>query len=66
MATHSSILALKIPWAEEPGSPQGRKVSDMTEWLHFHFHIIIWSQTWIVSQDNSSSYLLLPEIKTYR
>ena len=21
MATHSSILAWKIPWAEEPGSP---------------------------------------------
>jgi len=22
MATHSSILALKIPWTEEPGRPQ--------------------------------------------
>ena len=22
MATHSSILALKIPWMEEPGGPQ--------------------------------------------
>ena len=22
MATHSSILAWKIPWAEEPGAPQ--------------------------------------------
>ena len=22
MATHSSILAWKIPWAEEPGMPQ--------------------------------------------
>ena len=22
MAPHSSILALKIPWAEEPGRPQ--------------------------------------------
>ena len=22
MATHSSILARKIPWAEEPGGPQ--------------------------------------------
>ena len=22
MATHSSILAWKIPWAEEPGGPQ--------------------------------------------
>ena len=28
MATHSSILAWKIPWTEEPGglNPQGRKV----------------------------------------
>ena len=31
MATHSSILAWRIPWAEEPGSPQGRKELDMTE-----------------------------------
>ena len=33
MATHSSILASKIPWAEEPGdySPWGHKESGMTE-----------------------------------
>ena len=33
MATHSSILAWRIPWTEEPGSysPQGHKESDMTE-----------------------------------
>ena len=33
MATHSIILALKIPWTEEPGGPQsmGCKESDMTE-----------------------------------
>ena len=24
MATHSSILAWKIPWTEEPGGPWGR------------------------------------------
>ena len=38
MATHSSILAWKIPWMEEPGkprSPWGRKEPDMTEGLHF-------------------------------
>ena len=38
MATHSSILAWRIPWTEEPGglhSPQGRKESDTTERLHF-------------------------------
>ena len=36
MATHSSILAWKIPSAEEPGglySPWGCKDSDMTEHL---------------------------------
>ena len=40
METHSSILAWKIPWTEEPGrlvSPWCRKGSDMTEQLHFHF-----------------------------
>ena len=39
MATHSSILAWKMPWMEEPGGLQswGRKDSDITEWLHFHF-----------------------------
>ena len=40
MATHSSILAWKIPWTEEPGGLQstGRKESDTTERLHFHCH----------------------------
>ena len=38
MATHSSILARKIPWTEEPGrAPWGCKESDITERLHFHF-----------------------------
>ena len=34
MVTHSSILAWKVPWTEEPGGLQymgGRKESDMTE-----------------------------------
>ena len=35
MATHSSILAWKIAWTEEPGgySPWGHKESDPTEQL---------------------------------
>ena len=40
MATHSSILAWRIPWTEEPAgySPWGHKKSDTAEWLpHFHF-----------------------------
>ena len=38
MATHSSTLALKIPWTEELGAvyyPWGRKESGTTERLHF-------------------------------
>ena len=37
MATHSSILAWRIPWTEEPGgySPWGCQESDTTERLHF-------------------------------
>ena len=33
MAAHSSILAWRIPWTEESGSPWRHKESDMTEWL---------------------------------
>ena len=36
MEAHSSILAQKIPWTEEPGgnSPNGHKESDITEQLN--------------------------------
>ena len=35
MATHSVILAQRIPWTEDSGgySPQGHRESDMTEQL---------------------------------
>ena len=38
MAAHSSILAWKIPWTEEPGglSPWGYKEFDMAERLSRH------------------------------
>ena len=41
MAPHSSTLAWKIPWAEEPGGLQsmGSLESDTTEQLHFHFSL---------------------------
>ena len=49
MATHSSILAWKIPWTEPGGLqsmesgyiPQGSKESDTTEQLSTHIHIHI-------------------------
>ena len=36
MAAHSSILAWKVPWTEEPGGlqSQGRKEPDMTARTH--------------------------------
>ena len=41
MAPHSSTLAWKIPWTEEPGGLQsvGSLESDTTERLHFHFSL---------------------------
>ena len=41
MGPHSSTLAWKIPWMEEPGGLQswGREESDTTERLHFHFSL---------------------------
>ena len=41
MAPHSSTLAWKIPWMEEPGRLQlwGREESDTTERLHFLFSL---------------------------
>ena len=46
--THSSILAQRTPWTEEPGSSWGHKESDMIEQLthmhtqtHTHTHNIL-------------------------
>ena len=42
MAPHSSTLAWKIPWTEEPGRLQSMgslRVGDTTERLHFHFSL---------------------------
>ena len=40
MATHSSILAWKIPWTKEPDrySPWGHRESDTTELLHLNLN----------------------------
>ena len=51
MAPHSSTLAWKIPWTEEPGGLQsmGSLESDTTERLHFHFSLFTfmhWRRKW--------------------
>ena len=40
MATHSSILAWRIPWKEEPGRLQsmGSQELDTTYWLNYYHH----------------------------
>ena len=39
MAPHSSTLAWKIPWMEEPGRLQSMG-SDMAKRLHFYFSLL--------------------------
>ena len=47
LATHSSILAWKIPWTEELDGLQSvdRKESDTTERLHLYFHFTAFQGT---------------------
>ena len=42
-ATHSSVLAWRIPWTEEPGRLQsmGSQQSDTTERLSTHTHVFL-------------------------
>ena len=44
MATHSSAVAWRIPWREEPGGLQsmGSKELDKTERHHIYFHSCLW------------------------
>ena len=63
MATHSSILAWRIPWMEEPGGLQSTG-SDMTERLHFRIRgrlmmVGIIGFLWLLHL-NSSKILLQP------
>ena len=47
MTTHSSILAWRIPWTEEPGggySPWDRKELDVTEMIYHTSSIL---QKWV-------------------
>ena len=43
MATHSSILAGKIPWTEKPGSPWGCKELDMSKSLSMYAYMLFLS-----------------------
>ena len=63
MATHSSILAWRIPWTEEPGGLQfiGSQRVGYEKWLNTHIHIYlstylsicIWNWLTTVRSDHS-------------
>ena len=47
MAAHSSILAWRIPWTEEPGGLQSRRSQSRARLRAHHFHshgIVSWAQ----------------------
>ena len=51
MATHSTTLAWKIPWTEEP-VVHGVAESDTTERLHF----TLWVELYLLLKDKFKSY----------
>ena len=63
MATHSSTLAWKIPWREEPGRLQsmGSQRSDMTERLHSLFFLFS-----AFSSRNTDSHLISSPVMSNR
>ena len=54
MATHSSILTWRIPWTEEPGSPQsiGSLSQIQLKQLSTHTHVVKWSESCAVVSDS--------------
>ena len=69
MGSHSSILAWKLPWTEEPGglySPWGRKESDTTERLRVHTQqrreemMVLWAR--VLSIETSLSLCLFDHL----
>ena len=63
MATHSSILAWRIPWTEEPGGLQSMEVRHnlVTKLLYIQLDIFlynIWSQNFIMNISHTFTKLL--------
>ena len=52
MATHSSILALRIPWIEEPGGLQFMGLRKIQTWLRFHNKNDVTERDWSTLDKN--------------
>ena len=46
MAPHSSTLAWKTPWTEEPGRLQSMGSLSWTQLSHFTFTSMLWRRKW--------------------
>ena len=46
MAPHSSTLAWKIPWMEDPGGPQSMGSLSQTRLTDFTFTFLHWRKKW--------------------
>ena len=59
MAIHSSTIAWKIPWTEEPGKPQSmvlqRVRSDYVTNTSFHFMFLLWASLVVLVVKNLSA-----------
>ena len=58
MATHSSIVAWKIPWTEKPGSLQSMGSQSRTRLSNFtatHFSTLAWKIPWTEEPDRLQS-----------
>ena len=64
LAAHSSILAWRIPWTEEPGRLQSmvHKESDTTEWLTF---LLFWFLNFSCERHRNHYCGILPKILSY-
>ena len=59
MATHSSILAWRLPWTEEPG---GLQSTGHKEQLHFHFQVPPYMDLKLLSLFSASIYAFAVQV----
>ena len=67
MATHSSILVWRIPWAEEPGMPCSiglQKVRQL-KWLSTHAHTFLWCRYKCLQSESESHSVVSDSLRPH-